>query len=140
MQRAVSKFVPADDLVVPYTATSLDDCESIIHIIRMTENELRKNKWEDFIETSKSILRTCRKQKFRKRRGLEGATKGRDERMFTILECHVDVDLEGFEDLDPTSGEPTGIKLPYIVAIEEGTRKVLSIRRNYDVKDVLKRN
>ena len=52
MQRAVSKFIPADDLVVPYTATSLDDCESIIHVIRMSENELRKNKWVGFIETS----------------------------------------------------------------------------------------
>ncbi len=140
MQRAVSKFVPADDLVVPYTATSLDDCESIIHIIRMTENELRKKQVGGFyrdIEVNPSYMQETEIQK--KERGLEGATKGRDERMFTILECHVDVDLEGFEDLDPTSGEPTGIKLPYIVAIEEGTRKVLSIRRNYDVKDVLKK-
>ena len=59
--------------------------------------------------------------------------------MFTILECHVNVDLEGFEDIDPKNGEPTGIKLPYIVAIEEGTRKILSIRRNYDLKDMMKK-
>ena len=51
----------------------------------------------------------------------------------------MNVDLEGFEDIDPTNGEPTGIKLPYIVTLEEGTRKVLSVRRNYNVKDLLKK-
>ena len=58
--------------------------------------------------------------------------------MFTIFECHVNVDLEGFED-SGQDGQPTGIKLPYVVTIEEGTRKVLSVRRNYDVKDPLKK-
>ncbi len=140
MQRAVSKFVPADDLVVPYTATSLDDCESVIHIIRMTENELRKKQVGGFyrdIEVNPSYMQETEIQK--KERALEGATKGRDERMFTILECHVNVDLEGFEDIDLKSGEPTEIKLPYIVAIEEGTRKILSVRRNYDLKDMMKK-
>ena len=100
MQRAVSKFVPADDLVVPYTATSLDDCESIIHIIKMTENELRKKQVGGFyrdIEVNPSYMHETEIDK--KERALEGATKGRDERMFTILECHVNVDLEGFEDI-----------------------------------------
>ena len=139
MQRAVSKFVPADDLVVPYTATSLDDCESIVHVIRMTENELRKKQVGGFyrdIEVNPSYMQETEIQK--KERALEGASKGRDERMFTILECHVNVDLEGFEDVG-AEGEPTGIKLPYIVAVEEGTRKILSIRRNYDVKDPMKK-
>ena len=140
MQRAVSKFVPADDLVVPYTATSLEDCESIIHIIRMSENELRKKQvggfYRDIELTPTHLLESELQEKERK---LEGTTRGRDDRVFTILECHVNVDLGGFEDVDPTSGEPTGIKLPYIVTLEEGTRKVLSVRRNYDVKDALKK-
>ncbi len=139
MQRAVSKFVPADDLVVPYTATSLDDCESIIHTVRMTENELRKQQVGGFyrdIEVSPTHLNETEAEK--KERALEGASKGRDDRMFNILECHVDIDLEGFEDVGQ-DGEPTGIKIPYIVTLEEGTRKILSIRRNYEVGDPLKK-
>ena len=138
MQRAVSKFVPADDLVVPYTATSLDDCESVIHIVRMTENELRKQQVGGFyrdIELNPSYLNETEAQK--KERSLEGVSRGRDDRMYTILECHVNLDLDGFEDAGE-DGEPTGIKLPYIVTIEDGTRKVLSIRRNYEVGDKLK--
>ncbi len=138
MQRAVSKFVPADDLVVPYTATSLDDCESVIHIVRMTENELRKQQVGGFyrdIELNPSYLNETEAEK--KERSLEGVSRGRDDRMYTILECHVNLDLDGFEDAGE-DGEPTGIKLPYIVTIEDGTRKVLSIRRNYEVGDKLK--
>jgi len=139
MQRAVSKFVPADDLVVPYTATSLDDCESIIHTVRMTENELRKQQVGGFyrdIEVNPSYLNETDAEK--KERALEGVSKGRDDRMFTILECHIDLDLEGFEDVGE-DGEPTGIKIPYIVTLEEGTRKILSIRRNYEVGDPMKK-
>ena len=102
MQRAVSKFVPADDLVVPYTATSLEDCESVIHVIRMSENDLRKKQVGGFysdVEVTPSHLIESELQE--KERKLEGATRGRDDRMFTILECHVNVDLEGFEDIDP---------------------------------------
>ena len=136
MQRAVSKFVPADDLVVPYTATSLDDAESVIHIVRMSENEVRKKQVGGFyrdIELNPAHLMETELQE--KERRIEGVTKGRDERIYTILECHVNLDLEGFEDVDPQTGDFTGIKLPYVVALEEGTRKVLSIRRNYEVKD-----
>jgi len=139
MQRAVSKFVPADDLVVPYTATSLDDCESIIHTVRMTENELRKQQVGGFykdIEVNPTHLNETEAEK--KERALEGASKGRDDRMFSILECHVDLDLDGFEDVGQ-DGEPTGIKIPYIVTLEEGTRKVLSIRRNYEAGDPMKK-
>jgi hypothetical protein len=138
MQRAVSKFVPADDLVVPYTATSLDDCESIIHMVRMSENDLRKQQVGGFyrdLELNPSYMQETEAQK--KERSLEGATRGRDDRMYTLLECHVDLNLEGFEDAGQ-DGEPTGIKLPYIVTLEEGTRKILSIRRNYEIGDAKK--
>ena len=138
MQRAVSKFVPADDLVVPYTATSLDDAETIVHVVRMSENELRKQQVGGFyrdIEVNPSYMNETDVEQ--KERQLEGANKGRDDRVFTLLECHVNLDLEGFENASP-EGEPTGIKLPYIVTLEEGTRKVLSIRRNYEAGDAKK--
>ena len=138
MQRAVSKFVPADDIVVPYTATSLDDCESIIHKVRMTENDLRKQQVGGFykdVEIDPSYMEETKSEKIQ--RELEGTSKGRDQKMFTLLECHVNLDLEGFEDLGEDE-TPTGIKLPYIVTLEEGTRKILSIRRNFAAEDIMK--
>ena len=135
--RAVSKFVPADDLVVPYTATSLDDAESVIHVVKMSENDLRKQMLSGFysdIELTKPTG-TVTNELEDKEREVEGVTKSqRTDPLYTILECHVDLDLEGFEDLGP-DGEPTGIKLPYVVTIEEGSRKVLSIRRNFAPND-----
>ena len=135
--RAVSKFVPADDLVVPYTATSLDDAESVIHVVKMSENELRKQMVSGFysdIELTKPTG-TITNDLEEKEREIEGVTKSqRTDPLYTILECHVDLDLEGFEDVGP-DGEPTGIKLPYVVTIEEGSRKVLSIRRNFAPND-----
>ena len=135
--RAVSKFVPADDLVVPYTATSLDDAESVIHVVKMSENELRKQMVSGFysdIELTKPTG-TVTNELDEKERELEGVTKSqRVDPLYTILECHVNLDLEGFEDVGP-DGEPTGIKLPYVVTIEEGSRKVLSIRRNFAPND-----
>ena len=129
------KFVPADDLIVPYSATSLDDAESIIHVIKISENELRKQQVGGFyrdIELTPGPHNETESEK--KERELDGMSKTKDQNMFTLLECHVDLDIEGFEDVD-SQGEPTGIKLPYIVTIEEGSREVLSIRRNYNIGD-----
>jgi len=136
--RAVSKFVPADDLLVPYTATSLEDAEAIIHVIKMSENDLRKKQVAGFyvdVELTPGYNEETEVEK--KERELEGVKRTRDEDIFTVLEIHVDLDLEGFEDKDST-GEDTGIKLPYIVTIELGSREVLSIRRNYAAEDPLK--
>ncbi len=134
--RAVSKFVPADDLIVPYTATSLDDAEAIIHRIRISENELRKQQVAGFyrdIDLKPGQLREDELQQ--KENELDGRTKSsRDDDVFTLLEYHINLDLEGFEDVD-TDGEPTGIKLPYIVTIEENSREILSIKRNYEIGD-----
>jgi len=137
MQRAVSKFVPADDLIVPYTATSLDDAEAIIHRIKISENELRKQQVAGFyrdIDIKPGQLNEDDVEK--KEHELEGRTRsGREEDVFNLLECHVNLDLEGFEDVNPEDGEPTGIKLPYIVTIEENSREILSIKRNYEIDD-----
>ena len=135
--RAVSKFVQADDLIVPYTATSLADAEAVIHVIKMSENDLRKKQVAGFyrdIEVKPGYDQETEVEK--KERSLEGIKKTRDEDIFTILECHVNLDIEGFEDMK--DGEPTGIKLPYLVTIEEGSRQVLSIRRNYKQEDPMK--
>jgi hypothetical protein len=134
--RAVSKFVPADDLVVPYSATSLDDADAIIETIKISENDLRKQQVAGFysdIELQKPQDKEDEIQK--KERELEGTRKsGKQEMVHTLLECHVNLDLEGFEDKDDELN-PTGIKLPYIVTVDETSRKVLSIRRNYEPTD-----
>jgi hypothetical protein len=136
--RAVSKFVPAEDLVVPYSATSLDDAEAIMHTIKMSANELRKQQVGGFyrdLDLLPSDDSTTEADDVKsKEREIEGVSKSGYEDVFTIIECHVNLDLEGFEDRDP-NGEMTGIKLPYIVTIEEGSREILSIRRNYEIAD-----
>jgi hypothetical protein len=142
MGRVVSKFVPADELIVPYTATSLDDAEAVIHVVKISENELRKQQVSGFysdVELGPPGTAVTNGELEKKERELEGTKKtGKNEPMYTLLECHVNLDLEGFEDVG-ADGEPTGIKLPYIVTVEEGSRKVLSIRRNY-APDDLKKN
>jgi hypothetical protein len=135
--RAVSKFVPADDLVVPYSATSLEDAEAIIQTIKISENDLRKQQVAGFysdIELQKP--QSISKDEIEnKERELEGTKKtGKQENIYTLLECHVNLDLEGFEDKDQELNE-TGIKLPYIVTIDESSRQVLSIRRNFEPTD-----
>jgi len=128
-QRAVSKFVPADDLIVPYTATSLDDAEAIIHRVKISENELKKQQVAGFyrdIELGKPTAGESEVEK--KERELEGTKKSKEEDIYTILECHVDLDLEGFEDADPQTGEPSGIKIPYIVTLEEGSREIFLLK------------
>tara|TARA_R100000005_G_scaffold63056_1_gene32645 strand:- start:107 stop:2563 length:2457 start_codon:yes stop_codon:yes gene_type:complete len=134
--RAVSKFVPADDLIVPYSATSLDDAEAIMHVLKISENDLRKQQVTGFyrdIELNAGYNQESDVDK--KEHELEGVKQtGKNEDVFTLIECHVNLDLEGFEDRGP-DGEMTGIKLPYIVTIESNSRQVLSIRRNYEVGD-----
>ena len=137
--RAVSKFVQADDLIVPYSANSLEDAEAIVHVLRMSENEIRKQQVSGFykdIELGQPPV--VENQVKDAERRLEGISKdGNQQDQFVILEMHVDLDLEGFEDMGQ-DGEPTGIKLPYIVTILESTNEILSIRRNYTPDDPTK--
>ena len=135
--RAVSKFVPADDLIVPYSANSLDDAEAIVHVIKMSENELRKQQGAGFyrdIELGQPPVTENQLQD--KKLELEGISKDGQEDQYTLLEMHVNLDLEGYEDTSP-DGEETGIKIPYIVTIAESNNKILSIRRNYAEGDKL---
>jgi hypothetical protein len=140
MGRVVSKFVPADELVVPYTATSIDDAESVIHVIKISENELRKQQVNGFYrDVELGPPGNVEKNDLEKKeRELDGTKRtGKQEPVYTLLECHVNLDLEGFEEVG-ADGQPTGIKLPYIVTVEEGSRIVLSIKRNYAPNDLKK--
>jgi hypothetical protein len=137
--RAVSKFIPAEDLIVPYSATSLEDAEAVIHVIKISENDLRKQQVNGFYKDVELGEPPLKENEIKsKQRELEGIRVERQDDIYTLLECHVNLDLEGFEDKDPQTGEPTGIKLPYVVTIEEGSREVLSIRRNYKAEDPLR--
>ena len=137
--RAVSKFVPADDLIVPYSANSLEDAEAIIHVVKISENDLRKQQVAGFyrdIDLGKPPV--TENQLEDKKLELEGISKDGQEDQYTLLEIHTDLDLEGYED-EGEDGEPTGIKLPYIVTIAQSNNKILSIRRNYQPTDPLKK-
>jgi hypothetical protein len=140
MGRVVSKFIPADELIVPYTATSLDDAEAVIHTVKISENELRKQQVNGFYSDVELTAPNSdnNNELEKKERELEGTRKsGKQDDIYTLLECHVNLDLEGFEDKN-SEGEETGIKLPYIVTVEEGSRTVLAIRRNYAPDDIKK--
>ena len=133
--RAVSKFVPADDLIVPYSANSLEDAEAVIHVIKISENELRKQQVNGFyrdIELGDPPI--IENQLQDKKLELEGIQKDGQEDQYILYEIHTNLDLDGYEDADE-DGEPTGIKLPYVITVAQANNKVLSIRRNYKAED-----
>ena len=139
-QRAVSKFVPAEDLIVPYSASDLNTAERVSHVVRMTENELRKLQvagvYRDIElqagdEDDDSSIRQTGNE-------LQGVRPSYGDDVHTLLEIHTEIDLEGFEDVGP-DGEPTGVKLPYIVTVDEDSGQVLSVVRNYRQADPLRR-
>ena len=137
--RCVSKFVPAEDLVVPYSATSLDEADTIMHIIKMPANDMRKLQVQGFYKDIELGTPAYDEDDIKSEKNdLEGVSTTNKDEVFTLVECHVELDLEGFEDLG-ADGLPTGIKMPYIVTVEESTQKVLSIRRNYDIQDPMKK-
>ena len=140
LDRAVSRFVPADDLLVPYNATDLQSASRITHVIRMNSNDVRKYQAGGFYRDVNLLPYEQEDEVREKERRLMGVERsGSDEQDCTILEVHTDLDLQGFEHVNPIDGEPTGIKLPYIITIDEGSSKVLSVRRNWTEGDELYR-
>ena len=132
LDRAVSRFVPADDLYVPYNATDLNSASRITHLIRMNTNDVRKFQAAGFYRDIELSPYDSDDEVREKERSLMGVEKtASDDQDCTILEVHTDLDLPGFEHVSPIDGEKTGIKLPYIVTIDEGSSKVLSVRRNW---------
>jgi len=135
MARCVSKFVPAEDLVVPYSATSLEDADAIMHVIKMSANDLRKQQVSEFYKDVELGSTSYEANDIEEKKAeLDGASVNNKDEVYTLIECHVDLDLHGYEDKDE-EGEPTGIKLPYIVTLVEGSGEVLAIRRNYSPQD-----
>jgi hypothetical protein len=137
--RPVAKFVPAQDVVVPYSASDLATAPRITHVLKMSDNDLRKQQvmgmYRDVeLSNSSDQEENPVRQKVDE---LQGTSKSYTDDVRTILEMHIDLDLEGFEDVDE-SGKPTGIKLPYIVTLDRDSSKILSIRRNYMEGDSFK--
>ena len=134
--RPVSKFIPAEDVLVPYVATDLKTAERVTHVIKMSENELRKMQVSGIYldmenkggatESSDSITDAYD--------DIEGRSPSGTDEQFTLYECHCFLDLDDYPDVDAT-GEETGIKLPYIVTVCLDTNEVLAIRRNFSPDD-----
>ena len=137
LERQVAVYVPAEDIVVPYGASSLQTAPRVTHIMRKTENELRKLQVAGFYrdvdlgEPSHTIEEV--EKKIAEKMGFNATMDDR----YKILEMHVDLDLEGYQDEDE-DGEPTGVALPYVVTLERGTGAILAIRRNWDPEDETK--
>lgn len=138
LDRAVSKFIPAENLIVPYETADLQTCPNITHVVRMSLNDLRKNQiagfYRDILVLPQQGAEDDLTGELDRITGMEPSTVDYD---CTLLECHVDLDLEGYEDMGE-DGEPTGIKLPYVVTISQDNGQVLSIRRNYKEDDPAK--
>jgi hypothetical protein len=134
LERQVSMFCPAEDVVVPYGASSLEAAERVTHVMRKTENDVRRLQHEGFyrdvdLGDPVQVMDEIEK-KIAEKMGFRASTDDR----FKLLEMHVELDLEGFEHKDD-DGEPTGIALPYVVTLEKGTNTILAIRRNWRPED-----
>jgi len=144
MERAISKFVPAEDLVVPYYATDLLDCERITHVVKMSENEiLKKQKAGFYLDIELKPINTGVSEIKKKYDELEGVAPTADRATnFNILEMHVDLDLEEFE-IERQGGKiaykDKKVKVPFIVTLDEGSNQVLSVYRNFEEDDETKK-
>ena len=141
MSRAVSKFIAPEDLIVPYEASDILSAERVTHVIRMSKNEIRKQQLSGFyadIELKGDAYTVNRSDIEEEIDEIEGQSPSYSEnRDRTVYEVHTILDLPGYEDVD-AEGEETGLKLPYIVTIDEQSQQVLSIRRNYTEQDITK--
>ena len=134
LDRQVSFFVPAEDIVVPYGASNLESSPRVTHVMRKTENELRRLQVANFyrdidLGTPENVLDEVEK-KIAEKMGFRATSDNR----FKLLEMNVDLDLEGYEHKDE-KGKKTGIALPYVITIEKGSSNVLAIRRNWEPDD-----
>jgi hypothetical protein len=134
LDRQVSLFVPAEDIVVPYGASSLEMSERVTHVMRKTKNELRKLQVMGFYKDVELDDPTDTLDEIEKKIAEQMGFKASQDDRYKLLEMHVYLDLPGYEDKDK-DGKETGIALPYVVTIEKGTETVLSIRRNYHPDD-----
>ena len=135
--RQVSMFIPAEDMLLPYGATDLDTCHRITHVMRKTKNEIVKLQQAGFYLDIELPDAPKDRTDIQKAKDKETGFNDLNDDRYTIYECHVDLNLEGYEDVDD-EGEETGIMLPYVVTIIKGTNDILSIRRNWKEDDELR--
>ena len=143
-QRAKASFIPCEDLIVPFYATDLASSPRVTHIVKQTYNDVRKNQVAGFyrdVEIRPSLTNTNEiQEEYQNVSGVSSTTYGEeDENEYTLFEIHCDLNILGFEDRDVTTGAATGIRLPYVVTIDEGSGKVLSVYRNYIETDPLRK-
>jgi len=134
--RQVAVFIPSEDIVVPYGASNLESAERVTHVMRKTENEVKKLQEAKFYLDVDLGEPTHELDDIEKQKAEEQGMSAINDDRFRFLEMHVDLDLSGFEHKDKKN-RPTGIALPYVVTIEKGTRKVLAVRRNWHEEDEL---
>jgi len=137
LNRQVSMFVPAEDIVVPYGASSLEQAPRVTHVMRKTQNELKRLQYEGFYRDVDLDEPTGALDEVEKKIAEKMGFRATSDDRFKLLEIHVSLDLPGFEDVDE-DGEFTGIALPYVVTMEKGTQEILSIRRNWRPEDETK--
>jgi len=137
LERQVSIFIPAEDVILPYGVSEINTCHRITHVMRKTKNDLLKLMNAGFYRDMELGEPDRFTSDIQERKDKEtGFSASYDDR-FEIYESHVDLDIPGYEDKDK-DGEPTGIALPYVVTMIRGTNEVLSIRRNWKEEDPLK--
>ena len=134
--RQVSMFVPAEDIILPYGTTDMDTCYRLTHVMRKTKNDIIKLQQAGFYRDIELGDPTREQTNIEKAKDKETGFSDLNDDRYILMECHVDLDLKGFEDLDE-DGEPTGIALPYVITLIKGTNDVLSIRRNWREDDEL---
>ncbi len=140
LTRSVSKFVPAEDLYVPFTATSLDDTETIIHKIKMTTNDIRQHQLAGiFKDVEMAEEGVYNKSDIEESKDRMSGVEPKADDVCSVLEAHMNLEIPGYEDIDPKTNESTGIKFPYIVTVKEDTAEVLSIKRNWNETDLTKK-
>jgi hypothetical protein len=135
--RQVSMFVPAEDIILPYGATDLDTCYRVTHVMRKTKNEIVKLQQAGFYRDIELPDPSKEQTNIQKAKDKETGFSDLNDERYIIYECHVDLDLDGYEDTDG-DGEETGIGLPYVVTLIKGTNDVLAIRRNWKEDDDLR--
>ena len=139
MGRIVSRFVPAENLVVPYNTSDLDTCPNITQVVTTSLNDMRKMQVSGFYRDIEVVPAQKEMSEISEMTDkIGGFEPSNIDYNCTLLECHVDLDLDGYEDVDE-DGEPTGIKIPYVVTLSLDNGQVLSIRRNYREDDEKKK-
>ena len=134
--RQVSMFIPAEDIILPYGTTDMDTCYRVTHVMRKTKNEIVKLQNAGFYRDIELPDPSRAREDIQMAKDRETGFSDLNDERYTLYECHVDLELEGFEDVDE-EGDETGIMVPYVVTLIKGTHDILSIRRNWNEGDKL---